>query len=514
MSISAKEKDLLRLRKKRYELATKLPFIEDESGLGCMAHPLYDWQLAFILTKKKKAFTCAANQIGKSSGNWIRMLRFCYLQKYWDDFFNGQIPLPFWYFYPVAKLSTSEIKDKYIRQYLPHSDLKNHHKWGYKVEEEKRIVNAIHFNTGVSVYFKNYSQPPTNLQSATLSGVFSDEEMPENLFDELIFRGISRDNFYYHNVFTATQGQEYLRRVIEHRDHRELFPEAFKQQINMYQCLTYADGTPSKIWTKKKILSAIASCTSEAEVQRRVWGKFVLSENRKFHGFDHDSNTCEGQSVPSNWLIYGGLDWGSGGAKGHPSAILFIAVSPDFKQGRVFLSWRGDGIATTQGDVVTKYVKMSRDLSVTQAAYDFSAADIGTIAARSGISLTKANKNQDTSVEMINTLFKNKQLLIYVGEGYEQNDKLISEIASALDSGSKKNDDLVDALRYAVTLVPWQFEIQRYIKEDVKAISKSEKKISKRERFWKYGTEDDMFKVDSFDDAMQYYSDLNEMYEL
>lgn len=494
------------------ELASKLPFIEDESGLGCMAHGLYSWQLAYIKSTNFKNFLCAANQIGKSVGNWIRLLRFVYMQSYWDKYFDGNPPLPFWYFYPTAQLSTSEIKDKYIRFYLPHPDLKKHKRWGYKVEEEKRIIQAIHFNTGPSVYFKSYSQPPSNLQAATLSGVFSDEEMPENLFDELIFRGMSRNEFYYHNVFTATQGQEYLRRAIEVKGERELFPDAFKQQISMYDCLKYADGTPSKIWTKKKIKAAMASCTSEAEVQRRVFGRFVLSENRKFHSFDHEKNTCKGQPIPHGWLIYGGIDWGSGGKKGHPSALLFLAVSPDFKQGRVFLTWRGDGIPTTQGDVVTKYVQITKNLSVLESAYDYSASDIGTIASRSGISLSKALKNQDTSVELINTLFKNKQLMIYIGEGYEENDKLVSEIASSLASGPKKYDDLIDALRYAVTLVPWQFEIQTHVPEKVE--KKKIVELSDRERFWKYGNEGDLFEKDLFHDTMEYYCDINDMYEL
>lgn len=494
------------------ELATKLPFIEDESGLGCMAHPLYTWQLAFINSTNYKNYICAANQIGKSVCNWIRLLRFVYLKQYWDKYFNGDVPLPFWYFYPSAPLSTSEIKNKYLRFYLPHYDLKKHKRWGYDIEESKRIIHAIHFATGTSVYFKSYSQPPTNLQSATLSGVFSDEEMPESLFDELIFRGVSRNEFYYHNVFTATIGQEYLRRTIEVKGDRELFPEAFKQQISMYDCLTYADGTPSRIWTKKKILAAIASCTSEAEVQRRVFGRFVLSENRKFHSFDHEKNTCKGHTIPHSWNIYGGIDWGSGGKKGHPSALVFLAVSPDFKQGRVFLTWRGDGIPTTQGDVVTKYAEMTKNFSVLESAYDYSASDIGTIASRSGIALSKANKNQDTSVEMINTLFKNKQLMIYTGEGYEENYKLISEIVSSLGSGPKKFDDMIDALRYAVTLVPWQFEMQTSIEETTK--KKKVIELSDRERFWKYGHEGDLFERGLFHDTLQYYEDINEMYEL
>ena len=513
MSRSSKNLEMLKLKKARRELAAKLPFVPDTSGLGCMAHPLYEWQHAYIHSGNRFNFLCAANQIGKSVGNWIRMLRMVYLQSYWDRFFGGEPPLPFWYFYPSGQLSTSEIKTKYLRFYLPHQDLKKHPKWGYRIEEEKRIIQAIHFNTGTSVYFKSYSQPPSNLQAATLSGIFADEEMPANLFDELNFRGMSRDDFYYHNCFTATLGQEYLRRAIEEKGERELFPDAFKRQISMYDCLTYNTGAPSKIWTRKKIEEAKASCSSEAEIQRRVFGRFVVSEDRKFAGFDFKRNTTKGHTIPGSWNIYGGLDWGSGGKNGHPSAILFLGVSPDFKRGRVFLSWRGDGIPTTQGDVVTRYVEMKKKFSVLDAAYDYSAADIGTIASRSGISLSRANKNQDLSVELINTLFKNGQLKIYIGKGFEENDKLIAEIQVALKSGAKKYDDLIDALRYAVTMVPWQFEIVDSQEEEKHEVE--EEKMSSRERFWKYGHEGSpLWEHDPMDEQLNDYNELLELYEL
>ena len=513
MTLSKQEIQVRKLQRARNELAVKLPFVPDASGMGCMAHPLYDWQHDYIESDTRFNFLCAANQIGKSVGNWIRMLRFVYLQSYWDRFFDGNPPLPFWYFYPTAQLSTSEIKTKYLKFYLPHDSLKKHPKWGYKVEEEKRIIQAIHFNTGTSVYFKSYSQPPSNLQAATLSGIFADEEMPEHLFDELNFRGMSRDDFYYHNCFTATLGQEYLRRTIEEKGERELFKDAFKRQISMYNCLKYNDGTASQIWTKDKIEAAKLSCSSEAEIQRRVYGRFVVSEDRKFAGFDYKRNTCSGHSIPNNWNVYAGIDWGSGGKRGHPSGILFLGVSPDFKRGRVFLSWRGDGIPTTQGDVVTRYVNMKKKFSVLEAAYDYSAADIGMIASRSGISLSRANKNQDLSVELINTLFKNGQLKIYIGDGYEENDKLISELQVALNRGPKKYDDLIDALRYAVTLVPWQFEMIRDAQED--KVAYTEPKLSKRERFWKYGYEgSELWEPDLMQAELDDYAIMTEVYDL
>lgn len=482
--------------------------MEDESGLGCMAHPLYLWQLKHINSTARMTFSCAANQVGKSVANWIRLLRFCYLRSYWDKFFCGQKPPPFWYFYPSASISTAEIKEKYIKNYFPHPDLKDHERWGYKINQDKKVIHSIEFATGTSVYFKNYTQIPDNLQTATLGGVFGDEEMPEKIFDELIFRGVSRENFYYNNVFTATLGQEYLRKTIEVKGDGELFPDAMKQQITMFDCLKYADGTPSRVFTKEKIAQTIAACTSPEQVQRRVYGRFVLSENRKFHAFNIDRNVEKGHPIPSKWLIYAGIDWGSGGDTGHPSALVYLGVSTDFKKGRVFLTWRGDGIPTTQGDLVTKHVQLTKDLNVLDAAYDYSATDVGTIASRIGISLTKADKSRDTSVELINTLFKNNQLKIYTGDGYSANEKLVSELIGALNHGPKTKDDLIDALRYAVTLVPWQFEMQ--LADDSKEEITQGRKLSPREKFWRYGhgdelSSDDDFMDDGYQQIVDYY---------
>ena len=496
------------------DIVRMLPFLPDKSGLGCQAHPLYSWQLEFINTLARYGFICAANQIGKSAAQWIRMLRFVYLKSYWDRFFGGNKPLQFWYFYPSVKLATSEIKTKYIRTYLPHEDLKKHPKWGYQLEESKKQIQAIHFNNGVSTYFQSYQQPPTVLQAATLSGVFADEEMPRSLFDELNFRGVSQDNFYYSNVFTATLGQEYLRRTIEEKGlDTELFVGGFKKQISMYDCLKYADGSPSLIWTPPKIEEAKKNCTSQAEVQRRVYGRFVLSDDLKFPAFDIQRNTAKGHPVPLGWHKYAGLDWGSGSPRGgHPSAIVFLAVDAEYKRGRVFLSWRGDGIRTTQGDVVQKYVTMSNDMTITEAAYDYSAADIGTIASRAGVSISRANKNQVETVELLNTLFKNGQLKIYVGDGYEQNDKLVTEITSALSKPhTKLNDDLIDALRYAAALVPWHFEMQ--IEKEEEQVATDEEMLSPREYFWKHGYKG----AELWDDAnssehISDYMELNDYY--
>ena len=78
---------------------------------------------------------------------------------------------------------------------------------------------------------------------------------------------------------------------------------------------------------------------------------------------------------PSQPLRAPRRDPGSGGITGHPAGIIFLAVSPDFKQGRVFRAWRGDGVPTTSQDTLNKYRELRRDLKPVLQVYDYASKD-------------------------------------------------------------------------------------------------------------------------------------------
>ena len=159
-------------------------------------------------------------------------------------------------------------------------------------------------------------------------------------------------------VFTATLGQELWRKTIEPSDsEEEKFPTALKLQVSMYDCQTYEDGSDSP-WTNDRINQVIATCKSPQEVQRRVFGKFVKDSGLKYPMFDVKRHMKTRHPVPKSWLWYSAVDIGAGGADGHPSAIVFVAVNPDYRSGRVVRCWRGDGLRTTASDVYLKYKEM------------------------------------------------------------------------------------------------------------------------------------------------------------
>ena len=261
---------------------------------------------------------------------------------------------------------------------------------------------------------------------------------------------------------------------------QEFLKNAWKKTVSMYDCLKYKDGSPA-VWTPDRIREVEQKCKSNAEIQRRVHGRFVKEDGRKFHAFDPKRHYVEPFTIPRNYHWYVGVDVGSGGETGHPSAIVFIAVSNTFKKGYIVRTWRGDGIPTTAGDVYEKYKEMCSDILPVKSVYDFAAKDFGTIAARLGESFEKAEKSHELGEQIVNTLFKNDMLLIFDSD---ENRKLGVELLN-LQSSTPKNkakDDLADAGRYAIVEVPWDFSAIKA--KTASIIQESKPRIPKTEKEW------------------------------
>jgi hypothetical protein len=238
----------------------------------------------------------------------------------------------------------------------------------------------------------------------------------------------------------------------------ETFKHAFKQTVSMYDCQVYEDGTDGA-WPLERIIKRIQMCTSEAEVQRRVHGRFVRDEGRRYSAFAIDKNLCSASEVPKGWKFYAGADVGSGGVQRSAGSVAIIAVNPENTAARLVRSWRGDLEETTAADIVNKYLKLKDGIRVEQAAYDHGSREFALIANRLGVPFVPADKNHDSGIQLVNSLFKQRALMI--DEDVYDNGKIIVELQTvpmAKTTNRKYKDDLTDALRYAVKLVPWDFE--------------------------------------------------------
>jgi len=419
-------------------------------------HKFYPWSLEFFESTNRMNFLTAANQLGKSSIQICKCIDWATNVKLWPKLWPGS-PQPnlFWYFYPDQATANTEWETKWSL-YLPRGVMKSDPVFGWKESKDKRDIKELRFNSGVVVQFRTYSQKASAMQAGTVYAMFLDEEPLENLMPELFFR-LSATDGYMHAAFTATIGQDYWRRVMEPKtEEEEIHASAWKKTVSLYDCMFYADGSPGP-WTVERIEARKRQCATQAEIDKRIFGRFVLAEGRKVEQFAREKNTCEAFDIPKGWQIYGGVDPGSGGERGHPSAITFIAVPPGMRKGYVFRGWRGDYQKTTAGDTLRKFVELRGDLQMTQAAYDHSAADFGIIAERYGETFQKADKGQEKGTDLINLLFKNRMLFIFRGD--PELEKLCSEL-STLSGKTRKTiarDDFFDSLRYCANLIPWDW---------------------------------------------------------
>lgn len=439
--------DELLARAQNKKLNTGLPFL--------YGWKWYTWARQFYESTNRMNLLCAANQISKSSTQIRKCINWATDQKAWPDLW-ARAPVQFWYLYPTQKQVNAEFETKW-KLFLPTNEYKDDPYYGYKVEKYKGDIIAIHFHSGVHVYFKTYMQNAMSLQSGTCDAMFCDEELPEDLIGELIFR-LAATNGYWHMVFTATLGQEVWRKTMEpEHGETEGYPDAFKQTVSLYDAMTYEDGSPSQ-WTLERIKQIENTCPTASDVLKRVYGKFIVIGGRIYESFDIKRHFKPKHPLNKTWQVYSAVDLGSGG-DGHPPAIIFLAAKPDYRAGRFFLGWLGDdGRNYTDGDVFEKHesLKKEHNLNLVNSAYDWGSKDFHTIAERNGVNFQKAEKSHEIGEGTLNTLFKNDMLFIY--EDVELR-KLGAQLASLKHSTLKRNakDDFADAARYCANLVPWDW---------------------------------------------------------
>jgi phage terminase large subunit-like protein len=452
--------------KSRAELEHELKELEElvryKEGLPhLLGQKFYPWARRVWDSTNREIFVCSANQVGKSSIAIRKNIRLAtdrtLWPKFWPSLLPGTKPNLFWYFYPTMPVAHTEYETKWEPLFLPRGEFRNHPEFGWEPEFEKGLISKIRFNSGVQIQFKSYSMKVKDLQTATVYHVTSDEELPVEFLPEISARTNASDG-HFMMVFTATLGQLHWQQTMEPSvASEEKHKNALKIQVSLYDSKFFDDGTASH-WSEEKIKRAIANCPTEAEIQRRVYGKFVKASGLLYESFSHTKNVCDPHEIPKDWATFGAVDIGSGGQSGHPAAMVLIATSPDFKQGRVFRGWRGDGIPTASSDIVEQFRELKKGYAPVGQAYDFASADFFTVATRMGEPFSAANKKREAGIGLLNTLFKTGILKIFRGD--PELEKLIAELSSiGVDANKRKTlDDISDALRYCVMQISWNFE--------------------------------------------------------
>lgn len=451
------------LKTQYQQKALKLKLLEEKEGIErglphIHAFPWYTWARELYESTNYVNLLCAANQISKSSTMIRKCVNWSTDTDMWPRLWPNLIPNLFWYFYPNQDTVNDEVETKWS-QFLPRNGYKKSNRYGWEFVKKKGDYLGVRFNTGILCRFKTYGQRLPSHQAGSVFAIFADEEMPIELWPEVQQRMSATDG-YFHMGFTSTLGQDFWRRAMEPtKNEKEELTSAWKRTISKFDCMRYEDGTPS-FWTAEKIARDIALCPTEAEVQRRVFGRFVVASGRMYPQYVAKRHFKPGKGIPRDWQIYGAVDTGSGGKIGHPTGITFLAVRPDMRRGRFVAAWRGDNIATTSSDILEKYIKMKNEhqLDPISQVYDWANKDFQMVADRAGLSFQKADKAREAGIGTMNTLFKNDMLSID-SDGDEELAKLSTELSTLREDTpkNKAKDDLCDSGRYNVQQVFWDW---------------------------------------------------------
>jgi hypothetical protein len=423
------------------------------------------WSRQYFESTNRLNFLTSGNQCTKSSCQIRKVIHWCTEPKLWPKLWPGRKPTYFFYVYPSKELATREFNHKWIPEFLPRGSYKDHPQYGWKAEFKNHIIQAVHFNSGVSIIFLSYAMSPQDLQASSPSAVFCDEEIPVEIYPELVMR-LEASKGHFHLACTPTLGQPFFQEIFE----KKRLEEAFVLTVSMYDCLTYEDGSPG-LYTLADIKRREAMLGTQAEIDTRIFGKFVKTEGLMYPSFDKRENLQPAEVVPSDWLWYSGTDVGSSGMN-HPAAICFVAVSPDFKQARVVECWRGNQFETTTAeDILRVYIRLRGERVMAGEYYDWASKDFHTIAMRAGVPMQPADKTQATGQNLLNTLLKNRMLMI---DDVEANETLVEEFQHLRVDTKKRNarDDQVDSLRYAITNIPFDFSDIQPAKPEVLTVSK------------------------------------------
>lgn len=453
------DNDLLKLKQEKLALLKEKA--RREAELPHLYLPMYFWQRNWFNSSNIYNFLTAANQVGKSSCNIRKAIHWATDKSIWPQLWT-KAPTQFFYFYPGLTLATMEFENKWIPELLPNGSMKEDATYGWDAEYKNSNIHAIHFKSGVSIYFRSYGTDSQNLQASSPQAIFCDEELPVDLWPELNLRltscgGVKEGRGYWHMVFTATLGQEFWRKTIE----GDQFPTALKMQISWWDCLVFDDGRKG-LFSREKILAAEATLT-KLQAQVRIYGKFAIADGLLVDAFNKELHYVEDpEPVPRDWLYFSGVDPGGGGTS-HPGAIVFLAVAPNFKRGRVVKFWKGNSQQnTTAGDILKIYMEMRKGLDLVGEYYDYAAKDFSVLAHRAGVPMQRTDKSRDTGNSLVNTLFQLNVLTIDA-DSESSSLQLVEELerlthAVVTHNKRKARDDGFDALRYGVIKIPWQLD--------------------------------------------------------
>lgn len=186
-----------------------------------------------------------------------------------------------------------------------------------------------HVSGGIStIGSKTFEQGREKVQGASLDFVWPDEEVPMDIYGELVARVQDRDGFIM-PTFTPLLGMTNL--VQLYFDNPDKNPRRTYVNMTLHDCIggVWPDGTPwaGEEWkghyTKERVDQIVADYPAR-ERKTRVLGIPMMGEGLVFP-VDHDEYTISPIQIPRWWPRICGLDFGVD----HPTAASWLAYDRD-----------------------------------------------------------------------------------------------------------------------------------------------------------------------------------------
>lgn len=316
-----------------------------------------------------------------------------------------------------------------------------------KVNLDNGILKGIILKNWTEIHIKTYDQGSENLQGWNPDWVWLDEEpVKEDVFTEILARIRSIDS----EMLVTMTPLSWLTKIYEYFLEQE--SDEVKSKMMVVQVSSMDNPFTDKTW---------ALWLTDEEYKLRVIGTFENPTWLVYSSFHRNRHVIPHVDVKEfgDWMkYYRSIDFGTS----HPTAVIFLAQDRD-DNFYVFDEIRESNMLLD--DLVKKVNERSSWLEFEYTIRDSAAKREWLEVERLWLKTTPADKrskgiwdmsNRRTWILYLNTLFKNNKLFIS-----SRCQLLIKELETHYYKEwwkrdwevNKENDDLLDALRYAIFMI-------------------------------------------------------------
>jgi len=378
------------------------------------------------------------------------------------------------------KLLENNVVSK-LQEMIPASQLVG---GSWKTAYDKQL-GVLYFSNGSKFFFMTYETEVKLQQGVTLDRVHFDEEPPLAVFNENRWRVSAKEGDLVFSM-TPTEGITWTYDQLWMQRGTEVRPEVFKgDDLECVQVMQ--DDNPAL--SQKQIELGLKGLSEEEKAARRE-GKFVALHGLIYADFDQGRHVVPQRPLPSNVNVVVGIDPGIR----NRTAVVWMYLTPD-DQMVVFEEGYYEGMTVRQVSEHILHTNARYDIHPLYYVIDPAARNKNHQTGRSdqmeyadhGI-VTIAGQNSVTAgINRIRERFQSERIFIsdncihLVDELHKYRWK--QPPRSGEDSRQapvKKDDHLVDALRYAVMSRPYlpeemqhrdETKLQRMMREDIESYS-------------------------------------------